>query len=209
MQQLRIEANGTVIPLSPWKTLLSAIWGILMLVLGAVAAIGGLWCTLAGLGLFGSPDNRIVVLLLGIILMFVGVLVIVAGAIVVFVESHAFVRRERYVIGEIALQRLHGHDEIKDHVPFDNIGRIEMGIGRLFNGNEYKFIGIGVIDPKRQDTILDRKERRRNKKAHGFDCAIMDSYELSLEDFYRKLAKRRKKAAQALSEEAEAPDEER
>jgi hypothetical protein len=191
MKHVEVDDTGTVVSLSLLKTLMSTIWGIMFLALGAVCILGAFWTFLAALGLVPpAPENRIVVLLLAVFIGLLGLGAMVVGGLVASTDAINYLRQEHYIIGQTAVQRVYGDADVQDHIPFDNVREIRMATGELFNKNKYSFIAVDLVDPRRKDTKLSSKQRRDTRKVHKCDWAIMDFYELPIEEFCRKLRKR-------------------
>jgi hypothetical protein len=197
MKHVEVDSSGTVVSLSLLKTLKSASWGIMFMAVGAMCILGGFWAFLAGVGLVPpAPDNRIVVLLLAVFITFVGLGAMVVGGLVAAADAVSLLRQEHYVLGDSAVQRVHGEGDVQDHIPFDNVRDIRIATGELFNKNKFNFIAIDLVDPRRNDMKLSPKQRKNARKIHKCDHAIADYYELPLEEFCRQLRKHWKNAGE-------------
>jgi hypothetical protein len=186
--------SGTVVPRSTAKTLKSVALGAFLAVVGLCVLGGGLYVVGASFGLWGVPTNEsktgmllgsLVVVLIGLALTgFAGFLIV---ANLIYLR-----RKERFIIGNRSLFWVMDEETVRYRIPFDNVSSVRLKTRKQEN-NTYRYIAIQVAELRRKDTIVDKGMLKLSRDSHDCDLAIFDEYELSLEEFYRKLRGRCKK----------------
>jgi hypothetical protein len=182
--------EGPVIKVAKKKTLP-------LLGLGAVCVVSGLvLCILAcvacagGFGFIQDKNIKSPFMWFGLAagVAVVGLALLTLGAFGGYRGIVLLVRKERFVLGENALQWLQG-ENVQMHLPYDNIDQI--GVETTGEGEgAVDHLVIDVIDVKRGDTIMDNDERKRVRKRFNHDVAIEDFYEITIKAFHRKLLKK-------------------
>ncbi len=131
--------------------------------------------------------------------LFFGVVGCTVGAGFLAHPLRAWLRRDRFVLGQRYFHHLVYDGEILSRFGFDNIrtakvvevyDRTELGCRR---GKPVKFVGIWLHYPKRPGVILEPRPKNTEpnnpdkRELHSADLIIHDIYQLSPEDLVREL----------------------
>ena len=188
-------ADGTVLSLRGTKIVFAAIMAILMVFGGFIALFGAGSSCLAGMGIGKNPRNTdpaMLFVMAGVILLFALFFFALAGLMGYWVSG--YFRKERFILAADALQFVVG-DEVRLHLPYDNISKLNMvaveveGSPGMRSSMVYH-IAIEIIDPFRQDTLIDRAAIKALRKEQNCDVRIGDHYNMPLKSIYKKLTKK-------------------
>jgi hypothetical protein len=189
--------EGLVIGRSAVKTILLLALGLILTLVGLLVLVGGVFLLMGMLGSEGAArDHGIGGWIFGILGALAGLLLLPIGVLCSVGASVLLLGRDRYILGENSLQHVFGKSKVLMQLPYDNIRSLEVKTETEETGH-YSLIAMVVADLRRDDTMLDRDERKNNREEYGCDVAILDFYALPLATIHKKLAAKWKKARAA------------
>lgn len=177
--------------------------------LAAAAGVGITCVSIGGASQAWSkkPDYLILILLALAAFALIGLCLLALGAALVFMYALSLYHKERLILGKTCLQCLFGATKANMQLPFDNIRKIALGTKTEPNGVAYPYIGIDLVDPTRDDTIINPVALKSNRQDYGCDQIIFDDYELPLATFFDQLVARWKKATREADADEDDDDE--
>jgi hypothetical protein len=187
--------DGTIVSIRASKVIYAAIFCVVLVIIGVISVFGAGASCLAGIGIGHNPQNTHPAVLFavagGFLLLTVGMFG-VAG-FVGYRWGYGYVKKERFILAADALQLVIG-DEVRLHLPYDNISNLEMATVVVEGGDGHPVtlhhIAIQIMDPFRKDTLIDRATLKATRKESGCDVSIGDDYDMPLKKIHKKLTKK-------------------
>jgi hypothetical protein len=146
-----------------------------------------------------KPEYLILILLALALFALIGLFLLAIGALLIFVYVQSLFHKERFILGRCYLQCLFGTTKANMQLPFDNIQKIAWATKTEPNGVDYPYIGIDLVDPMRDDTIINPVGLEGNRQNFGFDQIILDDYEIPLQTLFDQLIARWDEVTRAAS----------